>query len=159
MALRSPSDPDVAGNWCETLRWLVLCRAQLSEQLDRIARRWGLTADDILALHECGKHRWNGINQRELAARIGVSTAKLSGQLEKLRGRGLASPRRNGGDRRQQLWQVTERAVVLLCSLCDELSTMLGAPNQVESSTLQKIGRQLRVGGASSPRTGDEVAA
>lgn len=62
---------------------------------------------DLLVIWVCASDRADGVSQSQLAAGLGVSAAQISALVERLRQAGLIVGRRDGADRRRQLWQLT----------------------------------------------------
>jgi DNA-binding MarR family transcriptional regulator len=73
----------------------------------------GLLADfelndtQLLLLWACRDAGSDGIAQKRLAALAGLSTAQVSGLVERMNHRGLIAECANSGDRRRRLWSVT----------------------------------------------------
>lgn len=61
----------------------------------------------LLLEHERGQQRGAGaLDQAELAERLAVSAAQVSGVVERLRERELVDRVLDGGDRRRQMWRL-----------------------------------------------------
>lgn len=89
----------------------------LQKQLGIHARAAGVRDAEFLLLWAC--YRASGQNQRELADRLGMSTAQLSGLVEGLRSRGLLACRRAEMDRRRQEWTLTDSGGALVVQVRD----------------------------------------
>ena len=61
------------------------------------------------------------LDQAELAERLVVSPAQVSGAVERLRSLGLVERVQHQRDRRRQLWQVTEAGDALLRQIIDRV--------------------------------------
>lgn len=62
------------------------------------------------------------LDQAELAERLAVSPAQVSGAVERLRGLGLLERALNQGDRRRQLWLATVAGELLLRRIVNQVA-------------------------------------
>ncbi len=63
-------------------------------------------------------------DQAEMAARLVVSPAQVSGAVERLRGAGLLQREHDERDRRRQLWQITAEGKALLLRVVNLVATL-----------------------------------
>ena len=90
----------------ELICQLARCQRVLQGLLTQMADRWQLSGNELLVLWLCARDAESGLSQRDLAATVGISPARMSGLIEGLRSRQLVSPWRCSRDRRRQYWRV-----------------------------------------------------
>ena len=87
----------------------------------------------------------SGIGQRELARRLGVSDAQVSGLVERLRRCDLLAASRCRKDRRRQLWRLTEPGRRLLDDATEQFDRHLApVAEQPDPSTVRELDDRLR---------------
>jgi DNA-binding MarR family transcriptional regulator len=123
----SSAPPDSAGAAALELAYEIACyqrllRAGLTGRL----RGWGISDHDFWVLWLCGRAAPNGVVQQELAAAVGVSTAQMSGLVERLRQHGLLASCRSDRDRRRQYWRLTAAGDALLAEIQTEIGERAG---------------------------------
>lgn len=95
-------------DWCLTLaEQLSRCSRQLRHLIARHCADLGLSEAQVALLQACRRSPSSGSSQKELAERLLVSPALISGLVEELRQAGLLVGRRDVHDRRRQQWQLT----------------------------------------------------
>jgi DNA-binding MarR family transcriptional regulator len=80
-----------------------LLRSHLVEQTEKA----GLSESQLSVLWACVAAADDGLSQSELAQRLLVSPALVSGLVEQLRRRRLLTGQRDKADRRRQVWRAT----------------------------------------------------
>lgn len=113
---------DSAGAAALELAYEIACcqrllRAGLTDRL----RSWGISDNDFWVLWLCARSAPDGVVQQELAAAVGVSTAQMSGLVERLRQHGLLAGCRCHRDRRRQYWRLTTAGEQLLAEIQTEI--------------------------------------
>ena len=83
-----------------------LWRRRLRGHLEEQARRHGLSEPELALLWACSKAPPGGRSQCELAERLAVSSAHISGLVERMCRVGLLQVRAVEGDRRRHLWEL-----------------------------------------------------
>jgi DNA-binding MarR family transcriptional regulator len=102
------TEPEKPANACLALVQQV---AMFSRQMKRILA--SLLADSelsdthLLLLWACADAGTHGIAQNQLAALVGLSTAQISGLVERMSRRELIAECANSDDRRRRLWRLT----------------------------------------------------
>lgn len=140
----SASSPDSpAGRWVGLTEQISLCGRLLRSHLAEQTERAGLSESQLSLLWTCLLAAPDGLSQNELAQRLMVSPALVSGLVEQLRRRRLLSGQRDKADRRRQVWRATAsgRTVVqeILGAVADwasELDGRLGTRNVEHLGTL-----------------------
>ncbi len=102
-------DADLTNAALRALR-RILRAADLSGR--RLAAETGLTASQLLVLQEV--ERRGQTTPGSIAMRLQLSQATVTNIMDRLEAEGLASRRRNEGDRRQQLLAVTSKGKSVL---------------------------------------------
>lgn len=101
-----PEPPLVAG-WVCTVERLGIWARRMGDELSVWLAHHGLTASEFWVLRACRGGPTDGMGQHELASRLAISPAHVSGLVEQMRARGWLESRRDPADRRRQLWRVT----------------------------------------------------
>jgi DNA-binding MarR family transcriptional regulator len=101
--------PEMPANACLALVQQV---AILGRQLRRAhacsVADLGLNDTQLLLLWVCADAGTRGIPQNRLASLLGLSTAQVSGLVDRLSQRELIAECANSGDRRKRLWSLTD---------------------------------------------------
>lgn len=118
----SESSPPLAGWWLELAERLSLCSRQLRQAVAQHGVDPGLSEAELALLWACRLPAARGQSQKELAERLCVSPAHVSGLVEQLREAGLLVSQRDGHDRRRQLWQLTPRGEARLQAVVQRLA-------------------------------------
>jgi DNA-binding MarR family transcriptional regulator len=92
------------------------------DELSRRAGRWHLSEPEFAMLWACREALPRGVGQSELAPRLAVSAAQVSGLVEKLRSQGLLQGRRAATDRRRQFWRLTPQGQATLQANLDDMA-------------------------------------
>lgn len=104
----SESSPDCpAGRWVGLTEQISLCGRLLRSHLAEQTERAGLSESQLSLLWACLSAASEGLSQNELAQRLVVSPALVSGLVEQLRRKRLLTGQRDKSDRRRQVWRVT----------------------------------------------------
>lgn len=93
--------------WMAIAERILVLAKQFRQRLATSARTADLSETDLLALWACVAAPEGAANQRQLADRLAVSPAQVSGTVERLRQSGLLDCRRDPQDRRRQVWHLT----------------------------------------------------
>jgi DNA-binding MarR family transcriptional regulator len=96
-----------AGAWAALTELLLTCSSGLRDELTARSQREALTGPQFALLWACENGN-GGLSQRELALRLSLSAAHVSGLVEQLGARGLIVGERAAHDRRRQLWRLTD---------------------------------------------------
>lgn len=106
---------------------------QLVEQLSRcsrttrraLQRQLGdeLSESQYALLRLCANDNYDAASQLDIATRLALSPAQVSGMVEQLRKRGLVIGQRSKSDRRRQVWKLTSAGRNLLQRVEDELAS------------------------------------
>jgi len=102
-----PPAGKAAARWLALAERILRCHRMFREELARHAERSQLTEPEFLLLWACRRAPPRGVAQSQLAARLAVSAAQVSGLVERLRRGGLLEGRRGPSDRRRQFWRLT----------------------------------------------------
>jgi len=110
------TDPSAAENGPELRAHPCLALAQQVAILGRQTKRilaasiddGGLSDTQLLLLWVCADAGSHGIPQNQMASRLGLSTAQVSGHVERLSQDGLIVECANSGDRRRRLWTLPD---------------------------------------------------
>lgn len=103
--------------WIERSLGAMAIARRLGAQIERQLQAVGLSEPAAALLWVCASAPPQGLDQRELAARLAVSAAQVSVQVERLSRRGLLQCRVAEGDRRRRLWQLTPDGAAIWTSL------------------------------------------
>lgn len=104
----SASSPDCpAGRWVGLTEQISLCGRLLRSHLAEQTEKAGLSESQLSLLWACLSASSEGLSQNELAQRLVVSPALVSGLVEQLRRKRLLTGQRDKADRRRQVWRVT----------------------------------------------------
>ena len=107
-------------NCVHEVRWL---HRLMRERLSEVAKHEGISDADLLTLLSCVGSD-DGVHQRDLARRVGVSTAQMSGVVDRLKGLGFMEDRRASDDRRRVHWKVSQSGIELIERLSDCLELL-----------------------------------
>jgi DNA-binding MarR family transcriptional regulator len=106
--------------WFGIAERILLLAKQFRQKMAYQAAGIELAEGDLLALWACYADPGQAANQRQLAARLAISPAQVSGTVERLRQRGYLVCQRDAADRRRQMWHLTpEGHAALECVLRD----------------------------------------
>ncbi len=121
---------EVAELWLGLAERIVVCGRELREVLRRLAARQGLSEPEISTLWACLGDQREGMDQRELASRLAISAAQVSGLVESLRAGGLLAGHRDQRDRRRQVWRLTPAGQAALRTAVADLADWAGRLEQ-----------------------------
>ena len=114
------SQDEPEATWGGLLRGLSNCgrlaQRALAAELDS-----ELSPSQAALLWTCREMELQDANQLELARRIGMSPAQVSGLVEELRRRELITSERSPRDRRRQTWKLTDAGQQKVRSLDEQL--------------------------------------
>jgi DNA-binding MarR family transcriptional regulator len=134
--------------WPHWVNSLLLMARQLRRNLGRKLAPLAITENDFLLLWQCAQ-RSEGASQSQLAAVLGVSPAQISGQVDKLKARGLLRCHRPPKNRRTQIWQFTPAGLELLAKAEDALKDI--ASDFAKPSLIEYLRRREAEKRPSSP--------
>ena len=121
-----PPAGQAAVPWLALAERILRCHRMFREDLARHAERCQLSEPAFLLLWACRQAPRCGVAQNQLAARLAVSAAQISGLVEKLRLGGLLEGRRAQTDRRRQLWRLTPAGEATLQAGLAEMADWAG---------------------------------
>jgi len=96
-----------ASRWIGLSEQISLCGRILRSHLVDQTEKAGLSESQLSVLWACASATADGLSQSELAQRLLVSPALVSGLVEQLRRRRLLTGQRDKADRRRQVWRAT----------------------------------------------------
>ncbi len=108
---------------------MQVCARIFRNELGQRAGRWQLSEPELSMLWTCREAPAEGFSQTELARRLAVSAAGVSGLVEQLRGAGLLEGNRAMPDRRRQVWRLTPAGEATLQTILADLS---GVVSQID---------------------------
>lgn len=122
---------------------------QIKRMLASLLAESDLSEAQLLLLWACADSGSRGIAQNRLASLVGLSTAQVSGLVERLSRGELIAERANADDRRRRLWCLTnaghdrlEQVLQRLEPLAAELEARIGRAHVVElTRLLDRAGR------------------
>lgn len=97
-----------ATRWAALTELLLMCSTALRDELSARSQCAALSGPQFALLWACESGN-AGLSQRELALRLSLSAAHVSGLVEQLRARGLIVGERAANDRRRQIWRLTDQ--------------------------------------------------
>jgi DNA-binding MarR family transcriptional regulator len=116
----SENKPISPTDWVDLLACVIATGRRLQREIERGSRRQGLSDSQFLLLWLCSQGPQQGSAQSEMAARLGLSAAQVSGLVEQLRGEELLTCQRSPSDRRRQLWRPTDSGKQVLQRISSE---------------------------------------
>lgn len=122
-----------ASRWVGLTEHISLCGRLLRNHLAVQAEKAGLNEPQLSLLWACQAAGPEGIGQNDLAQRLLVSPAHVSGLVEQLRRKRLLAGRRDVADRRRQIWRLTARGRA-------ELEHILAAVTEWATRLDQRLG-------------------
>lgn len=106
LADRAYGEASAAPGWAALTELLLTCSTALRDELAARSQSAALSGPQFALLWACESGP-GGLSQRELALRLSLSAAHVSGLVEQLGARGLIVGARAANDRRRQIWQLT----------------------------------------------------
>jgi DNA-binding MarR family transcriptional regulator len=122
-----PTDRPQRPGCLDILQSIAIFGRQVRRTITGLIREYGLNDSELLLLWVCGETDAGGIAQNRLASSVGLSTAQVSGLVERLGNRGLIEERRSPGDRRRRLWRITETGRGVLDQVLGQLAPLTAA--------------------------------
>jgi len=147
-----------AAGWLELAEQVLICARLLRDALSPWIIRRGLAEAEFAVLWACRQPPPGGLAQHQLAARLTVSAGQISGQVEKLRRRGLLHGRRSRHDRRRRLWRLTRSGRDVVLGVLDDLAASTG-PGIINNADDELTGRLDRLAAALGTRPGNRSSA
>jgi DNA-binding MarR family transcriptional regulator len=114
--------PTDAAQWIDSAERISVCARRLRGLLEEQARRHGLREPELALLWACTKSPPGGRSQCELAEELAVSSAQVSGLVERMCCVGLLRARAIEEDRRRHLWELAPAGVVVWQAVLDGLT-------------------------------------
>ncbi len=111
-----------AARWIELAQRTLACGRMFRDDLTQQTGRWRLSEPEFSVLWTCRQALPAELGQNELAAKLAVSAAQVSGLVEQLRREGLLEGRRGKADRRRQLWRLTPVGMARLQAVLADLA-------------------------------------
>ncbi|MEE9603187.1 MAG: MarR family winged helix-turn-helix transcriptional regulator, partial [Thermoguttaceae bacterium] len=121
----TPEPSSLARQWVELAQRMLVCARMFRNELGQRAGRWQLSEPELAMLWTCREAPTEGFSQTELAQRLAVSAAGVSGLVEQLRGAGLLEGHRTTPDRRRQFWKLTPAGEATLQTILADVSGMV----------------------------------
>jgi DNA-binding MarR family transcriptional regulator len=142
-ALHSTAEKSAA-RWVALAQRMLACARALRDELASQAADWPVNEQEFLLLWGCHEAPPDGISQSELAGRLAVSPAQVSGLVERLRCGRLLESRRAEHDRRRQLWRLTPEGRVMLDDCLRDLAARADSlDRRLGSDTVRALCRWL----------------
>lgn len=110
-----------AARWVALAQRMLACSRAFRDELAHYAADWPINEQEFLLLWTCREAPPAGVSQTELAERLAVSAAQVSGLVEKLRCERFLEGHRGEHDRRRQLWRLTPEGQTLLAGCLADL--------------------------------------
>lgn len=137
------SAPAAAGDWATLQELLLRCSNALRDELAARSQGVALSGAQFTLLWAC-ETDIAGLSQRELALRLSLSAAHVSGLVEQLSARGLIVGQRAPQDRRRQIWRLTEQGRATVRQVFAELEPLARCLNVLLSAGVrEQLARQL----------------
>ena len=131
------SATNAAAGWAALAELLLTCSTALRDELSVRSQRAALTGPQFALLWAC-ENGPAGLSQRELALRLSLSAAHVSGLVEQLGARGLIAGERAAHDRRRQIWRLTDGGRVAVESVVADLEPWGCRLNRLLSAGLRE---------------------
>ena len=142
----------------ELAQELALCQRQLWSLLMECLRPWKLSYTEFVVLWICERATVRGVPQKDLVTATGVSSAQISGVVERLRRRGLLAAERGPQDRRQQLWHLADDGRRLVAQLRTALAPaaeqLCERMSPLDTERLRELLQRLRIAAELPPLLG-----
>lgn len=131
--------------WAALAESIAQCQHAVRAAIARSARQAGLSEAQFALLWACGASP-TGLSQNELAARIGLSAAHISGLVEQLNSRRLIDGQRAATDRRRQVWRLSNTGRGALAGVLVEIETWASpVDGRLGSEARSRIDADLRL--------------
>ena len=114
-----------AVQWIEQAQRVLVCARRLRGRLEEQARLHGLSEPELALLWACTKAPPGGRSQCELAEALAVSSAHVSGLVERMCRVGLLRGRAIEEDRRRHLWELTPAGVAVWQAVLNGLTEII----------------------------------
>ncbi|MGE0537013.1 MAG: MarR family winged helix-turn-helix transcriptional regulator [Pirellulales bacterium] len=147
---RMPRTDAAIQRWIEVLEGLAASTRAIRHGLAHALVGSGVGESQFSVLWICQQPAGDGISQSELADRLAISTAHISGLVEQMRRAGWLDGQRDPADRRRQVWRTTAAGQALFEQLVEDVALWLDehreALDQVDHERLSDL--VARLGGA-----------
>ena len=137
------ADASTTERWAHIVQQTSLCGRQLRRVLAAFAVPWNVSDTEFLLLWACNQALENGLRQNDLAHKLGVSPAQMSGLVYDLRDRGLLTFERPQHDRRRQVLKITGQGRLLLSRILESLAPLVARLEQFISHDEQQLIEKL----------------
>ncbi|MBX9790038.1 MAG: MarR family transcriptional regulator [Pirellulales bacterium] len=125
VAIELPRSAGSIPRWVAVLENLAASARGIRHGLARTLAGRDVGESQFSILWSCQQAQRVGISQSELAQRLAISTAHISGLVEQLRRAGWLEGQRDPQDRRRQVWRTTPAGQALCELLLDDITTWL----------------------------------
>ena len=139
----SQESSPAAVRWVGLAERILVCGRILRDELVRDAGRCRLSEPEFSLLWACRDAPPTGLGQNELAARLAVSAAQVSGLVERLRVAELLEGRRGQTDRRRQLWRLTPAGQAALAASLTHVADWAEQLDRRLGTTASRVLEQL----------------
>jgi DNA-binding MarR family transcriptional regulator len=133
--------------WIEVLEGVAASTRLVRHELTRALAVHGVGESQFSILWICQQASSAGISQSDIACRLAISTAHVSGLVEQLRRSGWLDGHRDTADRRRQVWRTTAAGENFVAALVASLAAWLrrAEPNlaQIEAAQLHDLTQRL----------------
>lgn len=111
--------------WIEVLEGVAASTRRVRHELTRALAVHGVGESQFSILWICHQAPGEGISQSDIAGRLAISTAHVSGLVEQLRRAGWLDGHRDVADRRRQVWRTTAAGQDFIAALVASLAAWL----------------------------------
>jgi len=144
--------------WASTTGRIVAGARRLRELLAQRLSQLNLSDAEFSSLWLVHARQPHGVNQREIACHLGLSPARISGIVERLRTLGLLASERSDKDRRKQHWRLTADGAQRLDDLTRELSPWIHrCLGQVSASEHTELANRIEMLVRAAEETADHA--
>lgn len=142
------STPNLAlVGWIEVLEGVAASTRLVRHELTRALAGHGVGESQFSILWICQRASGEGISQSDIASRLAISTAHVSGLVEQLRRSGWLDGHRDVADRRRQVWRTTAAGEDFVAALVASLAAWLRRAEpglaQIDAAQLQDLTERL----------------
>lgn len=133
--------------WIEVLEGVAASTRLVRHELTRALAVHGVGESQFSILWICQQASSTGISQSDIACRLAISTAHVSGLVEQLRRSGWLDGHRDVADRRRQVWRTTVAGENFVAALVASLATWLRRAEpglaQIDAAQLHDLTQRL----------------
>jgi len=142
------STPDLSlVGWIEVLEQVAASTRLVRHELTRALAVHGVGESQFSILWICQQASGEGISQSDIASRLAISAAHISGLVEQLRRSGWLDGHRDVADRRRQVWRTTPAGQNFVAALVASLAAWLRRAEpglaQIDAAQLHDLTQRL----------------